>query len=153
MFQVVVRGFNLPSSVAVGDVGLGAHLFYGNLPVEKKGNLLGKCLWEPVKGDTVDAALRGWAFNNSVTGLGNIRPGSLYSQAELNIQPSLQWEASLIKTLSPADFISASSDRSSLLQFFLLFLFVSSMVSVNVLTSQTHLEALLSISDALVSSN
>ena len=125
-FQVVGRGFNLP--VAVARVGLGARLFFANLPVEKKKNTvpLGECLWGPVKGDTVDAALRGWAFNNSVTGPGNIRPGSLYSPAEVNIQPSLQREPGSLKlcpllTLSLRHQIALPSSVSFSLFFFFFF--------------------------------
>lgn len=119
MFQIVVRGLGLPSS---GTLVTLVHVCSGPIYLwKKRQSYWAKCLWGPVKGDTVDAALRGWAFNNSVRGLGNIRLVSLYSPTEHNIQPSFHWEASLIKTQSPADFICASSDRSSLLHFFLLF--------------------------------
>lgn len=44
MFQVAVRGFNLPSPGAVGNVG--ACLFHANSPVERKGSPVGQCVSE-----------------------------------------------------------------------------------------------------------
>lgn len=59
MFLVAVRGFSLQSLVSAGNAELGACLFSAILHVgTKRAVLLCKCL-RPVKGDTVDAALRG----------------------------------------------------------------------------------------------
>lgn len=94
-------------TVSSSHISICSCLFFSSLQIypwkKKKTVVMAKPLWEAVKGDTVNTALRGWAFNNS----GEYRTG-------ITLQPSWTWlqrEVSFIKTLSPADSISASSDH------------------------------------------